>query len=175
MTKRKGSHSHYELMFESFLREQQFLYIAINEAKRPIFKGEKVKNFDFIVVSKYGKLILMDIKGKQFPYESKLGKNYWENWVGLDDVKFLKMWAEIFNTTGIIVFPYLIKYKEDEKSFKDIFKFKGNSYGIVAIEVNEYHKNSKPRSKAIKGTFNAISISRELFSKLAKPISFFLL
>lgn len=174
MTKRKGSYSHYELMFENFLREQQLLYIAINEAKRPIFKGERIKNFDFIVVSKHGKVILIDIKGKQFPYESKLGKNYWENWVGLDDVKFLKMWAEIFNTIGIIVFPYLIKYKEDEKYFKNIFKFKGTSYGIVAIEVGEYHKNSKPRSKSGEGTFNAISVSRELFSKLIKPISFFL-
>jgi len=174
MAKRKGTYSHYELMFENFLREQQFLYIAINEAKRPIFKGEKVKNFDFIVVSKSGKLVLMDIKGKQFPYKSKLGKNYWENWVGLDDVKFLKMWSEIFNATGIIVFPYWIKYKEDEKLFKDIFKFKGNSYGIVAIEIDEYRKNAKPRSKSGEGTFNAISVSRELFSKLVKPISYFL-
>lgn len=174
MTKRKGLYSHYELMFENFLREQQFLYIAINEGKRPIFKDERVKNFDFIAVSKSRKLILMDIKGKQFPYESKLGKNYWENWVGLDDVKFLRMWAEIFNTIGIIVFPYLIKYKGDERLFRDIFKFKGNSYGIVAIEVDDYHKNSKPRSRSGEGTFNAISVSRELFSKLVKPISFFL-
>ena len=174
MTKRKGSYSHYELMFENFLREHQFLYIAVNEDKRPIFNGEKIKNFDFIVVSKSGKLILIDVKGKQFPYVSKLGKNYWENWVGLDDVKFLEMWAKIFNTIGIIVFPYLIRYKDDKKLFKDISEFRGNSYGIVAIEVNEYHKNSKPRSKHGEGTFNAISISREKMPKLVKPISFYL-
>ena len=131
-------------------------------------------NFDFIVVSKSGKLILIDVKGKQFPYVSKLGKNYWENWVGLDDVKFLEMWAKIFNTIGIIVFPYLIRYKDDKKLFKDISEFRGNSYGIVAIEVNEYHKNSKPRSKHGEGTFNAISISREKMPKLVKPISFYL-
>jgi hypothetical protein len=84
------------------------------------------------------------------------------------------MWSEIFNATGIIVFPYWIKYKEDEKLFKDIFKFKGNSYGIIAIEIDEYRKNAKPRSKSGEGTFNAISVSRELFSKLVKPISYFL-
>ena len=176
MTKRKGLHSHYEIMFENFLRENNFLYIAINEAKRPVFNEERIKNFDFIVVSKSGKLILIDIKGKQFPYKSEYGKNYWENWIGIDDGKFLKMWSKIFgnNAIGILVFAYLIKYKEDEKYFKDIFTFKRNKYGLVAIEINEYLKHSKPRSKSGKGTFNAISVSREKLSKLVRPISNFL-
>lgn len=176
MTKRKGSHSHYELMFENFLRKNNFLYIAINEAKRPVFNGERIKNFDFIVVSKNGKLVLIDIKGKQFPYESKYGKNYWENWIEIDDGKFLKMWSKIFgnNAIGILVFAYLIKYKEDEKYFKDIFTFKRNKYGLIAIEINEYLKHSKPRSKSGKGTFNTISVSREKLAKLVKPISYFL-
>lgn len=176
MTKRKGSYSHYELMFEDFLRKNNFLYIAINEARRPIFNEEKVKNFDFIVISKSKKLVLIDIKGKQFPYESKLGKNYWENWIGIDDGKFLKMWSKIFGdkAIGIIVFTYKIKYKEDGKHFKDIYTFKKDKYGLVAIEINEYLKNSKPRSKSGEGTFNAISISRKNLPKRVRPISYFL-
>ena len=152
------------------------MYIAINEVKRPVFNGERVKNFDFIVVSKSGKLILIDVKGKQFPYESKYGKNYWENWIGIDDGKFLRMWSKIFgsNAVGILVFAYLVSYKEDEKYFKDVFTFKGNKYGLVAIEINKYLKYSKPRSKCGKGAFNAISVSREKLSNLVKPVSYFL-
>lgn len=106
MVKRKGSYSHYELVFERFLRKNNFLYIAINEAKRPVFNGERVKNFDFIVISKIGKIVLVDVKGKQFPYKSGWRENYWENWISLDDGKFLKMWTKIFgeNSLGVLAF-----------------------------------------------------------------------
>lgn len=176
MAKRKGSHSHYELMFENFLRDNNFLYIAINEAKRPVFNGEAVKNFDFIVVSKSRKLILIDIKGKKFRYESGYSKTCWENWIGIDDGKFLTMWNKIFGnkTTAILTFAYLIKHEEDKKYFKDIYTFKRNKYGLVAIEIDKYLKNSKPRSKSGKGTFNAIYVSREKFPELVEPLSNFI-
>lgn len=51
MTKRIGRSQHYERMFESMLRENGVLYIAIDETKKPIYDGKSVKNFDFIVSS----------------------------------------------------------------------------------------------------------------------------
>ncbi len=173
--KRRGTYSHYELAFENFLRDKGLLYIAVNEAKRPIYKGQRVKNFDFIIYTGRS-MILADIKGKQFPYESKLGRNYWENWIGLDDGKYLALWKRIFGgqTKGLIIFVYLIKYKQDLNSFKDVYKFKGKYYGLAAIEIDKYLDNSKPRSKHGKGTFNAISISREKMPLLTKPLSHFL-
>lgn len=170
MTKRKGTHAHYELMFEDFLRKNNLLYIAINEVKRPIFKGEKVKNFDFIVVTRKGKFLLIDIKGKQFPCGSK--NNFWENWITEDDAKFLKMWSNKFGrkATGIIVYAYNLLNKSNQKQFKDTFVYKKNVYGLVAVDVKTYIKNSKPRSSA----FKAIYISRGKFPKLIKSISHFL-
>lgn len=176
MTKRKGKYSHYELMFENYLRKNNLLYIAINEAKRPLYKGERIKNFDFIVISKNGSIVLIDIKGKQFPYTSKYGDNYWENWVRLDDGKYLRMWGGIFRkgTKAILVFPYLIKRKEDLNQFRDTFSFGRKQYGLVAIEIEKYLDNSKSRSKSGEGTFNAISVSRSLFPSLVKPLSYYL-
>ncbi|MEW5955081.1 MAG: HYExAFE family protein [Candidatus Micrarchaeota archaeon] len=170
MTKRKGKYSNYELAFEAFLRQHQLLYLAINEARRPIFRGRKVKNFDFIVVSKNKKLLLIDIKGKQFPYESKIGKNYWENWITKDDGVYLAQWSKVFHATALLVYVYKIKYAADEALFDDLFRFKGKKYGLAAIEIGDYLKNAKPRS----GKFKAISVSREKMPLLTKPISSFL-
>ncbi len=39
MAKRKGSHAHYEVMFEDFLRENNILYIAVDETRRSIIDG----------------------------------------------------------------------------------------------------------------------------------------
>ncbi len=112
---------------------------------------------------------MIDIKGKKFPYK---GKNYWENWISKEDGKFLKKWSDFFgnNSIGILVFVYKIEYEKDEKYFKDIHVFKRNRYGLAAIEINKYLKNSKLRSKS----FNAIYVSREKISNLLKPISYFL-
>lgn len=79
MTKRVGGTQHYENLIEKILRENEILHIAIDESKRPLYGGKRIKNFDFIVSSFKGKY-LIDIKGKQFPY----GKSgFWENWIDL--------------------------------------------------------------------------------------------
>lgn len=169
MAKRKGAHSHYEKMFETVLRNSQILYIAINEAKRPIFQNNKIKNFDFIIFSKNG-IFLIDIKGKQFPYEHKKSKNYWENWITKDDISGLQTWSKKMNFKGIILFPYFIKYNKDTKYFKDIIIYKRRKYGLVAIDAFDYLKNCKIRSKE----FNAIYISRKRFKTLVKPLSYFI-
>lgn len=171
MTKRKGTRAHYELCFETILRKNRIPYIAINESKRPVVKGKAIKNFDFIVYSRKGKY-LIDIKGKFFPYEYNRSLNYWENWVGADDLVGLKYWQKIFGKgfKSIIVYPYLIKYQKDEGNFSKVYHFKNHSYGIVGIELNKYLKNSKQRSEK----WRAISVSREKFKKLVSPIDKFI-
>jgi len=84
----------------------------------------------------------------------------------------LKFWQELFGRRykSIIVYPYLIRYKADKKHFKNIFKFRNNRYGIVGIELNKYLKNSKPRS----AKWSAISVSRDKFKSLVKPIDSFI-
>ncbi|MGH9922512.1 MAG: HYExAFE family protein [Nitrososphaerales archaeon] len=175
MTKRRGSYSEYENMFEALLREKQLPYIAINEAKRAVVNNKRIKSFDFIVSSKNG-VFLIDIKGKQFPYGKGLREtDYWENWIHDDDLDGLELWERIFRSNtakGLLVFPYKIKFEKHINEFRCKFKFKNYWYGLVAVTPKEYRNNSKIRSS--KGQVHAIYISRKLFPKVARPLDYFI-
>ena len=167
MAKRKGSHAHYEVMFENFLRENQILYIAVDEKRRPKIDGGKVKNFDFIVSSFNGKY-LVDIKGKDFSARP------WDNWVHEDDLTGLKIWGSHFNAfVPLLVIPYLITKKKDQellKEFSDIREFKGKTYCISAVTLADYYSRAKPRSKK----FKAIYVPKKDFQEICRPLSYFI-
>lgn len=173
MTKRIGVRQHYERCFEDFLRRQEVLYLSIDETKQPKYDGRGIKNFDFIVSSFNGKF-LIEIKGKTFPYISASRINLWENWIKKSDISGLKLWANHFNAfTPLLVFPYQIassKYINEIKDNSDIVAFDGRTYGIVAIELAAYYTNAKSRSSS----WDAINVSRKLFSELVRPVSYFI-
>src|SRR2546423_987338 len=56
---------HYEAAFEAFLRERGIPYVAVDEAKKALFANAKLKSFDFVVYSKNGPNLLVDVKGRQ--------------------------------------------------------------------------------------------------------------
>src|SRR3954468_19322523 len=56
---------HYEAAFEAFLREKGIPCVAVDEAKRALFANAKLKSFDFVVYSKNGPNLLVDVKGRQ--------------------------------------------------------------------------------------------------------------
>lgn len=167
MAKRKGHHVHYEVMFEDFLRENEILYIAVDEKRRPLFDGKPVKNFDFIVSSFNGKF-LVDIKGKNFS-----GRK-WENWIHEGDLTGLKVWGNHFNAfIPLLVIPYLVDNTKDEellKKYGNIRKFKDQTYGIVAVTLTDYYSRAKRRAKK----FDAIDVKTEEFLKICKPVSYFI-
>src|SRR5918999_457877 len=58
---------HYEAAFEAYLRDRAIPYVAVDEAKKALFANAKLKSFDFVVYSKTGPNLLIDVKGRQFP------------------------------------------------------------------------------------------------------------
>ena len=167
MTKRSGLHSHYELMFEEFLRSNEILYIAVDENRKPLVDGHTVKNFDFIVSSFNGKF-LVDVKGKKF------SARVWDNWVHGDDLTGLRIWGNHFNAfVPLLVIPYLVETKEDFemlKKYGDVRKFKGQKYVVVAVTLSDFYSHAKLRSKKWK----AIYVPKNEFIEICKPLSYFI-
>src|SRR6185437_9420167 len=64
---------HYEAAFEAFLRDKGIPCVAVDEAKRALFANAKLKSFDFVVYSKNGPNLLIDVKGRQLRNRSSQG------------------------------------------------------------------------------------------------------
>ena len=52
-------HIHYEAAFQDFLRSRGWPYLPIDEQKKAIFSGARVKSFDFLVYPPGGKAWLV--------------------------------------------------------------------------------------------------------------------
>ena len=71
--------NHYELAFESYLRDERVAYVAVNEQRRSLVAQGSLKNLDFIVSPSNTVSLLVDIKGRRFP-SGNHQKQYWRNW-----------------------------------------------------------------------------------------------
>lgn len=183
--KRKGNHVHYERALENYFRSKGILCIAVNEAKRPVYGKTKLKNFDFLVLSNK-KNLLVDVKGKKFPYvNSNKTLRFWENWVSDGDIKYMLKWKShisLTKVTSIFCFAYWLNHAsalgeiKKLKNFKGLdkrnyhFKFGKREYAFLAIKVEVYNVLKKHRSRKLKSFY----ISRNIFKQKVYPISKYL-
>src|SRR3954466_7325421 len=85
---------HYEAAFEAFLRSKGIPYVAVDEAKKALFSSAKLKSFDFVVYSKNGPNLLIDVKGRQM--RNRASRSGFETWTTEQDVSDLQQWEQVF-------------------------------------------------------------------------------
>src|SRR5207302_8237523 len=83
---------HYEAAFEAFLRDRGIPCVAVDEAKKALFSNAKLKCFDFVVYSKAGPNLLVDVKGRQ----ARNGSGSYQTWATQQDVSDLMQWEQVF-------------------------------------------------------------------------------
>jgi len=101
---RRGTH--YERAFESYLQERQIPYVAVDQAKKAVFAGAKIKSFDFILYPRRGPKILADVKGRKLAYRSFLRGRGAESWTTRKDVSGLQAWEEVFGSEYLAAFIF---------------------------------------------------------------------
>src|SRR6478735_4399203 len=96
---------HYEAAFEAYLRQRAIPYVAVDEAKRALFANTKLKGFDFVVYSKNGPNLLIDIKGRAMTNGKSL-----QTWSNEQDVIDLMQWEIVFGEgyKAVLVFVFHI-------------------------------------------------------------------
>ena len=99
---------HYEAAFEAFLRERGIPCVAVDEAKKALFADAKLKSFDFVVYSKNGPNLLVDVKGRQVRKGAKRGS--FDSWTTEQDVNDLMQWEHVFGEgyKAVLTFVYWI-------------------------------------------------------------------
>jgi hypothetical protein len=162
----------YEAAFEDYLRSAGIPYVAVDEAKKALFAGVRLKSFDFVVYSNGGPNLLIDVKGRRFPRGKGGARRHLENWTTEEDLQSLARWEEVFGTgfTGLVVFCYHLEAAEDAPLFEAVHLFRGEYFGLTAVYRSVYAAACRPRSKA----WGTVSVPAAEFRRMIRPATAFL-
>ncbi len=161
-------HRHYESAFEDCLRRRRWPYIRVDEQKRALFAGAKIKSFDFLAYPSGGKGWLIDVKGRLFPYHGRNGRRYWENWVTRDDLEGLRTWEGVFGPEfeAVLVFAYLLRESAERPPPGPVHVFRDQRYVFLSIRAAQYTAYARRRSDS----WDTMSMPVAQFRRIVEPV-----
>ncbi|MEK6799836.1 MAG: HYExAFE family protein [Planctomycetota bacterium] len=164
-------HIHYEAAFEDYLRSRGWPYVPVDEQRKAIFAGARIKSFDFLVYPPGRRAWLADVKGRKFPYTDGRTNRYWENWVCADDLEGLRRWHEVFGADfqPLLVFAYWLLAPSERDPPGEVHVFRGSCYAFLGIRAEDYARCARRRSDK----WNTLSVPTRWFRQLATPIGEF--
>jgi hypothetical protein len=155
---------HYEAAFEAYLRHRGIPYVAVDEAKKALFSNAKLKSFDFVVYSKNGPNLLIDVKGRQM--RDAAAKKSFQTWATQRDVEDLMQWEQVFGEgfKAVLTFIYWIETPLTPEA--GMFEHQNRWYLLLAVDLNEYRNHMRRRSVK----WETVALPAEDFRQLARPI-----
>jgi len=159
---------HYEQAFEYYLRANAIPYVAVDEAKRSLAGSvglSKLKSFDFVVYSKTGENLLVDVKGRK--HSARSSRSY-QNWVTSDDVSSLSSWSGIFGDGFQPAFAFLFwcDAQPADALFHELFEHGGKWYAVLAVRLSDYESHMRRRSPK----WDTLSVPAKAFDRIAQPL-----
>jgi hypothetical protein len=155
---------HYEAAFEAFLRDRGIPCVAVDEAKKALFANAKLKSFDFVVYSKNGPNLLVDVKGRQLKNRSK--RTGFETWATEQDVNDLMQWQDVFGEGYKAVLTFIYWIDTPLHPEPGMYEHRGRWYWLMGVDLIEYRTHMRRRSVK----WETVSLPAEDFRALAKPI-----
>ncbi len=160
-------HIHYECAFEDCLRSQQIPYVAVDEAKKAIFRDARLKSFDFIVYSSNQTNWLADIKGRRWFRRGQQTKPAWENWVTQEDLDGLQAWEEVFGPgfAGLLVFAYWLE-PDAQPPPEIVHVFRQQRYVFAGVPLEDYRVHARVRSPK----WGTVNMPTAEFARHVRPL-----
>ena|SRR5437870_4468049 len=155
---------HYEAAFEAFLRDRGVPYIAVDEAKKALFSNAKLKCFDFVVYSKSGPNLLVDVKGRQA--RNRTGPASFQTWATQQDVSDLMQWEQVFGEGFKAVLAFIYWIDAPLHPDNGMFEHKDKWYLLLGIDLAEYRSHMRRRSVK----WETVALPAEDFRNLARPL-----
>ncbi|MFT3787092.1 MAG: HYExAFE family protein [Tepidisphaeraceae bacterium] len=155
---------HYEAAFEACLRDKAVPYVAVDEAKKALFHSSSLKSFDFVVYSKQGPNLLVDVKGRECRTNSR--KRSLQTWATQEDVDDLTQWEQVFGEgfKGMLCFVYHIDPPIAPEP--GMFLHGQDWYWMFGVDLAEYRNRMRKRSEKWK----TVALPMGDFRQLARPI-----
>ncbi len=160
----------YEAAFEEYLRARTIPYVAVDETRRSLLDEKSLKSLDFIISTRRGERLLVDVKGRRFP--SGTQRQYWKNWSTQDDLRSLAEWERVFGNgfRSMFVFAYNVVGDRAPLPAEKLFEHKNELYGFVGIPLNHYLAHARQ----ISPRWATVAMSTEKFRSLAAPFESFI-
>jgi hypothetical protein len=155
---------HYEAAFEAFLRQRGVPYVAVDEAKKALFSTAKLKSFDFVVYSKNGPNLLIDVKGRTL--RDRAAKRGFETWTTERDVADLMQWETVFGDGFKAVFSFVYWIDPPLAPEPGMFEYRDRWYILMGIDLAEYRNAMRRRS----AKWETVALPAEDFRSLARPL-----
>ncbi|MBW3542707.1 MAG: HYExAFE family protein [Planctomycetes bacterium] len=163
--------NHYDAAFEGFLRGTRTPHVVVDETRRALLRDASLKSMDFIVYSKAGRNLLVDVKGRRFPTGGP-GGHKWENWATEDDLDSLLQWERVFggDFRAMLVFAYHVVDPRCLGEFPRAFRFRDQLYAFYGVWADEFRGAMRGRS----ASWETVSLPAGAFHRLRTPIEEFL-
>ena len=164
---------HYEQAFEDYLRSVGRPFVVVDDAKKAVFSGARIKSFDFLVYSTGTTHWLVDVKGRKLAVQSPGRKGHLENWTTREDVVGLQQWARVFGQgfAGLFVFAYWLTNPDHGRPFDGVeHAFADRHYVFGAMPVDDYAANLTDRSRS----WQTVAVPAKRFREMIRPLGDFL-
>ena len=155
---------HYEAAFEAYLRHRGIPYVPVDEAKRALFATAKLKSFDFVVYSRKGPNLLVDVKGRQRRDRSATAA--YQNWAAEQDVTDLHQWQQVFGDGFKAVFIFMYWIDTPLTPGEGMFQHRDRWYYSLGVDLTEYRNAMRRRSEK----WATVALPADEFRQLARPI-----
>jgi len=152
--------THYERSFAAYLKQRGIAHVAVDQTRKAMLAGAKIKSFDFLVYPRQGECLLVDVKGLKFSAKQWTQGKLGPNWVTDADIEGLRAWEAVFGTghTGMFLFAYWLEDSPIEEFLHD-----NRSYVFYAVELNSYSLHMKQRSPK----WRTVHVSSKRFRQIA--------
>jgi len=163
----------YEAAFESYLRHLGIGYISVDESRRAVLDSMPLKSLDYIVFTRAGSGLLVDVKGRRFPTGSpRRPRRAWESWCTIDDIAGLESWGQRFGPgyVGLLVFTYSVAREIPlTAQTTDLWQWHGGRYLFRAVRADLYRSRMRVRSPR----WHTVDLPDHDFRDIVRPLSFF--
>src|SRR5213078_4720888 len=126
----------------------------------------KLKSFDFVVYSKQGPNLLVDIKGRQLRDGAAVRRSF-QTWTTERDIEDLMQWEQVFGDgfKAILSFIYWIDAPPLTPE-PGMFEHRERWYLLLGVDLSEYRNHMRRRSVK----WETVALPAEDFRQLARPI-----
>lgn len=163
------SRTHYERAFEAYLQDRRIGYVAVDQAKKALLSGAKVKSFDFIVYPRRRPKLLIDVKGRKFSLARYQKGQTGQTWTTTADIDGLTRWEKSFGDDHQAAFVFAWWLEDTDPSIpteNGVFRYDQRDYAFHLVDLTAYRRWAKTRSPRWK----TIYIPARQFAAIAQPM-----